>query len=133
MTYKFHYTYDGADVEESLIIANDSSLSHDLLIGESFLCHELVTFIELGDKFIVGRADQKPFLGLELPEATSKQVKLSALSKTVIRANTVMRIKARVEEAPDGGYLQYRPGEAPALISDQNKAYEVGVAKTPNC
>jgi hypothetical protein len=55
---------DGVDVEVSLIIANDSSLSHDLLIVESFLCHELVAFIKLGDKLIIGRADQKPFLGL---------------------------------------------------------------------
>jgi hypothetical protein len=43
-----------------------------------------------------------------------------------------MRIQARVAEAPDGEYLQYRPREPPALISVQKGACEVSVANNQN-
>jgi hypothetical protein len=56
-----------AAVELTLFIVNDSAMSHDLLIGETFLNNTLVAFVKIEDKFDIGRADRGPFTSVKLP------------------------------------------------------------------
>jgi hypothetical protein len=50
-----------AAVELTLFVVNDSAMSHDLLIAETFLNNKLVAFVKIEDKFVIGRADRAPF------------------------------------------------------------------------
>jgi hypothetical protein len=68
---------DGIILIVPLYATNDASLSHDLLIGNSFLDHKEVAFVKLGDKFHIGKADQEPFVSIELPEVPSTTVKIA--------------------------------------------------------
>ncbi|KAF4525385.1 hypothetical protein B566_EDAN013236 [Ephemera danica] len=92
-TCRANLTIDGVAVEVQLFVTNDTSLSHDLLIGNSFLGHQEVAFLKLGDKFVVGRADQAPFVGIELPDTNNNKVMLKAKNKTVVKAYSVLRVQ----------------------------------------
>jgi hypothetical protein len=47
-----------AAVEITLFVVNDSAMSRDLLIGETFLNNKLVAFVNIENKFVIGLADR---------------------------------------------------------------------------
>jgi hypothetical protein len=67
-------------------------MSHDLLIGETFLNNKLVAFVKVEDKFVIGRADREPFTRVKLP--VNEQVQQPAKE----RVTKTMKVREHQEE-----------------------------------
>jgi hypothetical protein len=81
-----------AAVELTLFVVKDSAMSHDLLIGETFLNDKLVAFVKIEDKFVIGRADREPFTRVKLP--VNEQVQQPAKE----RITKTMKVRKHQEE-----------------------------------
>jgi hypothetical protein len=60
----------------------------------TFLCHKLVGFVKIGDKFVIGRADRKLFASVNLP--ANEQVQLPAKER-VIKTNKATKLQGKLE------------------------------------
>jgi hypothetical protein len=85
-----------AAVELTLFVVNDSAMSHDLLIGETFLNNKLVAFVKIEDKFVIGRADREPFNSVKLP--FNEQVQQPAKER-VTKTKKVRKHQEHLDEA----------------------------------
>ncbi|KAF4526327.1 hypothetical protein B566_EDAN012253 [Ephemera danica] len=118
---------DGTSAKVKLFVVSDVSLTHDVIIGESFLTQRHVAMLKVGDRFVIGRADQEPFANLVLPPLTPSSTKLSACNNCVVKSNSVMRIEVQSEDHTSGHFVKFNNDKSATVFDVINGSCPVTV------
>jgi hypothetical protein len=85
-----------AAVELTLFVVHDSAMSHDLLIGETFLSNKLVAFVKIEDRFVIGQVERELFTSVKL--LVNEQVQQS-VKERVTKTKKVRKPQEKLDEA----------------------------------